>query len=649
VRRRAAAVAVVACLALALGTQSASAHALLKASDPANGAELASAPSQVLLTFTEDPDPALSIVHVLDSGGNQVEKGKARAVPGHRAQLVIDLPVLGKGVYTVSWRTVSRVDGHTTGGAFAFGVGVSPAGATLPKSAQVKSPSPSVLSVAGKWFFYAGLFLLLGGAAAAIAIFPHDRAVETRLLLAGWIAAAAGLFAFVDAQRSDAGIGFSHVFGTSIGHAFILRVVPLAIVLGGVALARAPQLRTPSLAVILAGTVATIVTHVYEGHAAAGSWGIGKVALQAGHVVVGGLWIGGIVALLLGMRHLEGAARARAVSRFSGAALWLVVLLGLSGIGRAINEIDSWHGLFSTSYGQVVIAKSALLVALIVLGAVNRYRYVPRAGDTTSGLRRVMSSELVLVAAVLALTGILSGVAPARSVAASTPVQTSVVSTGSDFGRTVRLRLSTTPGSGGSNKFELKVSDFASGAPVSATVSLRFHFLGPVDVGTSTLALARASAGTYRAQGTNLSIGGVWTVTALIQRGTASVEVPLTVATRVTQQVVVSAAPGQPTLYTITLAQGRSVQFYVDPGKAGADEVHATFFENGGDFKGLNGYSVVATPPNGQPIGLDNRLLAVGHIVSDAQLTPGAWRFDVWTHTSSGELVWSYFEQTIGR
>ena len=39
-----------------------------------------------MMTFTEDPDPALSIVHVIDSNGNDVEKGKARAVPGAQGQ-----------------------------------------------------------------------------------------------------------------------------------------------------------------------------------------------------------------------------------------------------------------------------------------------------------------------------------------------------------------------------------------------------------------------------------------------------------------------------------------------------------------------------------------------------------------------------------
>jgi copper transport protein len=644
--RRAAFLAALVLLGLVMMSPSAQAHALLKSSEPADGSQLAKSPSAVLLTFTEDPDPALSIVHVLDGNGNSVEKGKARAVPGVPDELLVGVGNLPNGVYTVSWRTVSRVDGHVTAGAFAFGVGVSPAGAKLP---TVKTPSPSVLTVVSRWLFYSGLFLLLG-CSAMVLVVSRDLARAPSLALAGWIAAALGLLGLVEAQRSDAGVAFSHLLGSSIGHAFILQAAPLAISLVGVILIRRPSMRQTGFAIVLIASAATVLAHVAEGHAATGSWRVGKILLQWAHVVAGGIWIGGLATVLAGIGPLDPEARQRAVRRFSSLALWLIAVLAGAGVWRAFNEIGSWHQLFSSSYGQVVIAKAALLLVLVGLGAANRYRNVPRSGEDPKGLRRTGGVELALALVVLLVTGILSSVAPARALPPAAPAQ-AVVVTGNDFGTTVRLRLTATPGTAGPNKFVLKVTDFDSGAPVRADeVSLRFAYLGPVQIGSSTLQLKAGSSGTYMGTGTNLSLGGVWTVTALIPRGTASVEVPLTVPTRVAQQVSVSSAPGQPTLYTVSLSQGRSVQFYVDPGKAGANEVHATFFDTGGvQFNGLSGYFVLATPPQAAPTGLDHRLLAEGHIVSDATLTAGKWRFDVWARTKTGELLWSYFEPTIGR
>ena len=644
--RRAALIAALILLGLVPVSPSAQAHALLRSSEPADGAQLQKPPSAVLLSFTEDPDPTLSIVHVIDGNGNNVEKGKARAVPGAPTELIVDVGTLPNGVYTVSWRTVSRVDGHVTAGAFAFGVGVSPAGAKLP---TVKTPSPSVLSVVSRSLFYTGLFLLLGCSATVLFV-SRDLARAPPIAHLGLIAAWVGLLGLVEGQRRDAGVPLGHLLSTSIGHAFILRAVPLAIALIGVILVRRAGMRQTGFAVVLTAAAVTVLAHVAEGHAATGSWRVGKILLQWVHVVAGGIWIGGLATMLASIGPLDPEARRRAVRRFSSLALWLIAVLAGAGVWRAFNEIGSWHQLFSTSYGQVVIAKSALLLVLIGLGAVNRYRNVPRSGEDPKGLRRTGGAELTLAVAVLVLTGILSSVAPARALPPAGPEQ-AVVVTGSDFGTTVRLRLTATPGTAGSNRFELKVADFDSGAPVRADeVSLRFAYLGPVQIPSSTLPLKAAGSGTYTGTGTNLSLGGVWTVTAVIQRGAASVEVPLTVPTRVTQQVSVSSVPGQPTLYTVSLSQGRSVQFYVDPGKAGANEVHATFFNTGGvQFNGLSGYFVLETPPQGAPTGLDNRLLAAGHIVSDATLTAGKWRFDVWARTKTGELLWSYFEPTIGK
>src|ERR1043166_494629 len=150
-RRRIALVTGLIGLVLFMASPGVDAHALLRTSTPADGAQLSKSPSTVVLTFTENPDASLSTVHVVDQNGNNVEKGKTRAVPGHADELTVDVGELPNGVYTVNWRTVSRVDGHVTAGAFAFGVGVSPAGH---KIVQPKAPSPTVLTVTSRWLFY---------------------------------------------------------------------------------------------------------------------------------------------------------------------------------------------------------------------------------------------------------------------------------------------------------------------------------------------------------------------------------------------------------------------------------------------------------------------------------------------------------------
>src|SRR5439155_11375074 len=334
-RRRIAVVGAVAALGMLLAIPSASAHALLRASDPAGGAQLSKSPSSVVLTFTEDPDTSLSIVHVVDQNGNNVEKGKARAAPGEPADLAVGVGSLSNAVYTVSWRVVSRVDGHVTAGAFAFGVGVSPAGH---KVVQPKTPSPSPLTVISRWLFYTGLFLLLGVAFAALFV-AKDLARAPPLAHIGWFLALLGLLALVEALRRDAGVALGHVFSTTIGHAFLVRLIPLLVTVIGVVLSRRASTRQAGFSIVLGGAAATVLGHIAEGHAATGTWRAGRILLQWAHVLAGGMWIGGLAAVLVGVGSLSPEARHRAVRRFSTLAVYLIVVLSGAGVWRAFEEI----------------------------------------------------------------------------------------------------------------------------------------------------------------------------------------------------------------------------------------------------------------------------------------------------------------------
>ncbi|MBV9411975.1 MAG: copper resistance protein CopC, partial [Acidimicrobiia bacterium] len=120
-------IAVIAVVAVLWPATAAFAHALRISSVPDNGAVLKTSPSEVTVTFSEVPDPSLSSIRVLDSSGSAHQQGKAAPVPGQPATLHVPIGHLSNGVYTVTWQTVSHVDGHLASGSFAFGVGVSPA------------------------------------------------------------------------------------------------------------------------------------------------------------------------------------------------------------------------------------------------------------------------------------------------------------------------------------------------------------------------------------------------------------------------------------------------------------------------------------------------------------------------------------------
>ena len=120
-------VLVVAGAAALFAAAPAQAHALLKRSVPANGSSVPQAPREILLFFTEPPEPSLSSIGILDSSGHPVSGvGAPEPVPGNPngVRASVRPGALPDGVYTITWRTVSRTDGHVTAGSVSFGVGV---------------------------------------------------------------------------------------------------------------------------------------------------------------------------------------------------------------------------------------------------------------------------------------------------------------------------------------------------------------------------------------------------------------------------------------------------------------------------------------------------------------------------------------------
>ena len=161
------------------------------------------------------------------------------------------------------------------------------------------------------------------------------------------------------------------------------------------------------------------------------------------HLLGASVWIGGLLALVVALpraaRTLEPMARGRvfaeAAGRFSTLALASVVVLGGTGLARALRELSAVSQLWSTSYGRTLLVKSGLLACLVLLGARNRYRLVPRLRAATgrnpaalhafAGLRRSVAVELCLLAAVVGAVALLTELPPGRNARAAAPARAS--------------------------------------------------------------------------------------------------------------------------------------------------------------------------------------------------------------------------------
>ncbi|HEY3763293.1 MAG TPA: copper resistance protein CopC [Verrucomicrobiae bacterium] len=97
------------------------AHAFLDHADPKVGSTIIGSPAEVKTWFTQELEPAFSSLQVMDAQGREVDKKDMHLDEKDKKLMIVSLPPLPAGTYTVNWQAVS-VDTHHTQGYFEFTV-----------------------------------------------------------------------------------------------------------------------------------------------------------------------------------------------------------------------------------------------------------------------------------------------------------------------------------------------------------------------------------------------------------------------------------------------------------------------------------------------------------------------------------------------
>jgi copper transport protein len=195
--------------------------------------------------------------------------------------------------------------------------------------------------------------------------------------------------------------------------------------LGAAGAAPGPPLSRTQTLLLGAAIVALAFTAPMAGHSGSHSpSGLLSLA-DTLHVLSVSAWLGGLavllVALPIAVRALHRSERiplvAAAVGRFSRLATVAVALLLLSGIVQSVALVASLDAFVETAYGRLVLAKIALFVGLVSLGAYNQRRLLPRLRRVADGheepeqaavlLRRSVACEIGLALVVLGLASVL--------------------------------------------------------------------------------------------------------------------------------------------------------------------------------------------------------------------------------------------------
>jgi copper transport protein len=130
-------------------------------SEPADGAVLGQPPDKVTVWFPEEVVPEKSTLLVLDAQDKQIDLGKGGVDLNDATHMVmvVSLPKLPEGVYTVKWE-VGLTDNDTASGSFHFGVGNVSVPTNAPETA-VPPQAPPARNSLSIGLIIAGIILLV--------------------------------------------------------------------------------------------------------------------------------------------------------------------------------------------------------------------------------------------------------------------------------------------------------------------------------------------------------------------------------------------------------------------------------------------------------------------------------------------------------
>jgi len=188
--------------------------------------------------------------------------------------------------------------------------------------------------------------------------------------------------------------------------AFVFRILGLATV--AVGLRRAPGWFA-RMSVL--GAVLTIASFALTGHTSTNTsrWLLAPLLLI--HLIIVAFWFGALWPLYLVSLREPRATVVRIIDAFSTAAIWLVPLILLAGSAMAVVLISD-TAVLGRPYGELLITKVVLFAALMVFAGLNKWRFTPgiAAGElrASSGFRRSVLAEYVLICGVLAVTAVMT-------------------------------------------------------------------------------------------------------------------------------------------------------------------------------------------------------------------------------------------------
>lgn len=576
-KHRALTAAILALLLTALFVSKSQAHASLLRSDPADGAILGEAPREVRLWFDEPISIRFSSAQLFDVNSRPVPIDGIRGDASDPTLLIITLPELPEGTYTILWKILSESDGHLNQGMLVYGIGQGD-GSEMGSVVAPEAGAPPLVEVILRWLNFTLLAGMVGAAAMArLVLAPTARhgpadpttgpilaAARRRVITLAIVCTGLGLLiglglllwqGYALRQTLPEGTSFLSVgrqvlTQTRLGTLWLARQISLLITGGLLLVILQPAAGRPPRRVTFSEQklwlaadfflLALLAIQSLGSHAAGLRVNvIPALVADVLHLLAASLWVGGLLALAVALlplvrRHqAEASALIRAGWKpFGWVAVLSVGLLAATGLYSAGQQVATPDALLSTLYGQALIGKIGLVLVTGAFGLLNSMLLHPRlasplarplrrpAGWTPIPLKRfplLVVAEVTLGLAILLVTGLVTASEAPRGSEfslASGDIPNSLSQKVDD----VVITLSAKPNRPGQNVLTVFASSTRRPTPAGiARVIVRFTYLDQ-ESGRLSADAEELEPGRYLLGGSQLSLAGNWQVDVVVRR-----------------------------------------------------------------------------------------------------------------------------------
>lgn len=496
------------------------AHPFIVNSNPSQSSSVSTGINQIVIHYSETVEIEFSAIKVLDSNGNQIDNKDTKYV-SNESTLEVTTPPLKDGIYTVTSKVLSKVDGHLVDEAFVFGVG------------SVSVPPPKPHDITDSIYFpeagarlpgLIGQVVVLGSVISSIAIWGamrkkniiRENLSELQKIYQSKFSSVTGIGLFLVfasnilmlvVQTLRLQTSASAVLQTSFGSIWIIRMAITVVLLAVWFLmenrsnvSNKKQVLLLGLSLILIGTTTII------GHGAA-SEQLSAIMIDYVHNLIASVWIGGVIffgfILMPTLSKLDGNKKEivtlLAIPRFSSMIIISLGILVITGPTLLWLLEDDVTLLTQSSYGFLIMGKIGVASIMAAIGGYNQFKIQKSAErdiksntlDVHRKLGRSLKTEAVLGVILLGLVALLTNSSLPASQAQQTQVQqiTNGFQT-SEFSENARFDVNIDPFTSGSNTIVISVFD-SDGNLLTDIDSLKVKVsnpqrnIAPIDIPTS--------------------------------------------------------------------------------------------------------------------------------------------------------------------